>query len=135
MAGSLKNSETAEDSNGNPIQTVNNIGYKISLDGGTGWLSTAGVGTIRQDTTYKLNGERFWLASRYNGTNTMNENILQINTSASDDLEGVLYSKSFDDEYGWTMSSYSCEYGFCPVFKLNSNVIIKSGERNYGFSI
>ena len=81
------------------------------------------------------NRERFWLASRYNGTNTMNENILQINTSASDDLEGVLYSKSFDDEYGWTMSSYSCEYGFCPVFKLNSNVIIKSGERNYGFSI
>ena len=76
------------------------------------------------------NGEKFWLASRY-----MDENILQINTSASDNVEGVLYSKSWDDEYGWTMSSYSCEYGFCPVFKLNSNVIIKSGERNYGFSI
>ena len=81
-------------------------------------------------------GERFWLASRYNGEGVFGENVLRILESTYDMAEGTVYSKTYDDyDDWWTFSATSCEYGFCPVFKLNSNVIIKSGERNYGFSI
>ena len=111
LAGSLKNSETAEDSNGNPIQTVNNIGYKISLDGGTGWLSTAGVGTIRQDTTYKLNGERFWLASP--STNSYFVFRIDNNGQVDSDGGGGMYQ------------------GFRPIVRLKASTQLEKIEGGY----
>ena len=81
LAGSLEMNETSKDSNGNPIPSITEIGYRISNNGGENWATGYNFRMFEGDTTYFLgwgNTAGIWLAS----PSAITQFVMMINSNA-----------------------------------------------------
>ena len=116
LAGSLESNETSKDSEGNPVESVNKTGYRISNNGGDSWTSAYSYGMITKDTTYIFgqgNTRGIWLASPASGASIWN--IMKIDSNGQVDFDG----------YGGT------QQGFRPIVCLKPDVQLEKVEDGY----
>ncbi len=116
LAGSLESNDTSKDSEGNPVESVNKTGYRISNNGGDSWTTAYNYGIITQDTTYRLtygNTRGIWLASPANGASTWN--IMKIDSNGQVDNDGYL----------------GTQQGFRPIVCLKPDVQLEKVEDGY----
>lgn len=114
LAGSLESNETSKDSEGNPIESINKTGYRISNNGGNSWTTGYNYGIIRQDTTYiseSTNTRGIWVAS----PSATSQFIVRIDSNGQVDSDGI----------------YGTQQGFRPIVCLNSEVQLEKADDGY----
>lgn len=117
LAGSLESNETSKDSDGNPVQSINKVGYRISNNGGNSWATGYNYKVIStQDTTYthtSKDAKGMWVASPAGVNSTAF--IIRTDTNGQVDNDGV----------GGLMQ------GFRPIICLNPDVQLEKVDDGY----
>ena len=116
LAGSLEMNETSKDSNGDPIPSITEIGYRISDNGGENWATGYNFSIIEGDKTYILGSKNtagIWLAS----PSATTQFVMMINSNRQVTSDGI----------------FGVNKGFRPIVRLKSDVQLEKVE--YGYRI
>ena len=114
LAGSLESNETSKDSAGNPVESINKIGYRISNNGGDSWATGYNYRIIEKDTTYILgqgNTRGIWLAS----PSATAQFVIRIDSNGQVDSDGI----------------FGTQQGFRPIVCLQDDVQLEKVDDGY----